>query len=149
LVDIRNLKEQDINFDTCELIKNREKVETELRFAKIHPTTMEVLNRFMEQCPNDTEHIFLNKDGNPVTVKSQRTSFNRLKKRAGVDKEVQARHMRKTTATAASSYAGITEMHVKLIMGQTSDILQYYQNPIEIELISNACLYACEKYFGE
>jgi integrase len=149
LVDIRNLKKQDIKFDTCELIKNREKVETELRFAKLHPITMEVLNRYMKQYPNDTGHIFLNKNDNPVTVKSERISFNRLKKRACVDKEVQPRHMRKTTATIASGYPGITGMHVKLIMGEASDILQYYQNPTEIELISNACLYACGQYFGE
>lgn len=146
LIDITNLRKEDINLKKGELIKNREKEVSPLRYAKLHPTTLKVLKQYMKENPNDTEFIFVGEKNQQLKVPTTRVSFNRLKKRAGVAEAVQAKYLRKTAATTATNYAGITEIHIKLLMGQSCNILDHYLNKA-MKIVGDACIYVCDQYF--
>jgi integrase len=148
LVDIVNLQKKDIKTETGELIKNREKEVSPLRYAKLHPKTFEVLKQYMQEHPSKSDFIFAGEGGKQLTVPTTRVSFNRLKKRAGVSKEVLAKYIRKSSATTATNCAGITAMHINLLLGQSVEILDHYVNQA-MQIVGDACIYICEQYFTE
>ena len=88
LIDICNLRKSDLFVDKKYIEKDREKTD-EYRCAYLHDLTIKLLKKYFAlNTDNNTDFVFINRNGNQLNAQTLRDLFSDLRIKAGVDKNV-------------------------------------------------------------
>lgn len=119
LKDLADLKVEDINLSTGEILKNREKT-GEIRVGYLPPTILQQVKKRITY--QNQEYVFEN-----FSVHGRRKYFYELTNRIKLP-YIQFKMLRKTTATTATICPGINELQIKLLLGHSIKIETHYIN---------------------
>lgn len=142
-VDLYNLKKDDINWETGELNKMREK-EKQVRLAHISPFIIKMMQDYLKKNNGNSEYVMISK-GTRITAIAIRKEFAGLREQVGLDTGIQFKQLRKTALTTAAE-GGASEISIKLLAGHSRGILTHYI-PATIKQVKKTCEYIAQEYF--
>ena len=115
-----------------------------LRVAYLWDRTVRALKKLREA--SDDPHVFVSREGNPLSISASNDHFVALRDAAGVKRPLTFKHLRKSAATLASKNGTVTQYRVLLGHRISAEDEAYIlSNP---DYVKEPCLAIERHYFG-
>ncbi len=136
---------EEVDLTAGTLIADRPKTGV-TRVAVLWDRTVQALRQLRSVKTNHQPYLFVSQAGGPYAPETMRGRFDRLRKKAGVDKDVKISDIRDGAYTAAVQGEGVEFEMARILAGHRTGVSDHYikRNP---KMVAAACRAIEEHYF--